>query len=357
MGVTVSSPWNVSIQSLFEQDTNRYIVGANSYITDNSSSLALSASYVSLSVKDSNNTTQYSLDANTSPYINFDPTSKQYSVDKIDVTAFPSGKINLIWDFNYSGSDYILSQSVTLDKVQPITIISNASFTRQDGRITLGQAKTFSIKIQDALGNPADMDQARLTIYDGLRGSLTYYSASLYAAGTGMYSVTHTWGIGDLFPDINRYNIWWDANLYGSWFSVYNSQMQLQVYFPSVTNIQCAPITYSTNQDIRDTFIGISELLSKFNRKPQEIEITLNNKRVLASHTIERMIQANPKILNNPQLIKDLEMHLVWRAIIVESSQFAKFENYKDLLSEIDHTINQIKWVLCGPVGCFRITN
>lgn len=267
-----------------------------------------------------------------------------YWVPLIDVSSFPAGNINLIWNGYISGSEVSSSININLSNAPPVNIVSGQTTTLQDNRCVLGQPKTFTTKLRDILYNPIDGAGARLVLYDAIQNvRVDTPSGSLQAPGTGLYTLTYTLQPGSFNPTLNRYLVWWEANVVGNGFSVVpNSQQFLQVYAP-LAALYAGQQTYSSNDDIRAYIANINDLLSKSNREQGEIEVLLNMKRFGASVTIGQLLMSRPGAWINPDCLKMLEIHYVWRALVVDSQAFSKMAAKDSLLKEIDKEIYKYK--------------
>ena len=355
MSFNVSSDWKANIQSLFETDTNRYVKNVNAYLLSGSST-KITGSSVSLKVLDANNTQQYLLTQATTPPVVLNSGTNVYYVAEVDVTAFPDGATHFVWDIEYSGSSYVLSSSLSLNPSPSVIIANGETSTLQDYGVNLDSAKTYSIKLMDAIGNPYDASGGvRLVFWDSLNGSrIASPSGSLSAQGSGFYQATYTLSSSNFVADAQRYQIFWEASIGSGFTEVQNSRQVIQVYGANPT-VFSAPITYSTNDDLRKNIIGINKLLSNATYEHGEIEIMLNNKRRQASLIINRAIQANPRVLSARDLLQSWEMHEVHLSCLLDNQAFAKQASNAQLIGHIKNKIFEIKATIFGTIRSLRV--
>lgn len=342
MAFTLQSNFNDYIQGLFESDSHRYIRNANAYLISGSQKVTGSA--VTLEVKDSTNTQQYFLTTVSNPAIQ--TSASIYFVDAIQVDSFPAGNISLIWSVTSGSTNYVLTSSVSFDLAPAVTIVQGQTQTLQDYKVTLGQPKIFSVKLQDYTGNAVDASSVQLQIYDTVDGSVAASAnGSLARAGSGLYSASLTLSETDYSAGLQRYEAYWTTSLG----EVEGSRQPLAVNGP-LANVKAAPTTYSTNEDLRKSIVGIQSLLTMQHRQPGEIEIALNQKRYLCSLEISAWISTRPNAIYSQDLLKSLEMTMVWRDCLIDANAFSKFAGENTQISELNKKISRIKQAIFGSV-------
>lgn len=347
MAFIVQSNFNSNIQSLFESDSHRYIRNVNAYLV--SGSTRLTADAATLEVIDSTGVQQYFLTTVSTPAILV--SSSVYFVDSIQVDAFPAGDISLIWSLTSGSTDLVLTSSISFDLAPAITIVQGQTQTIQDFKATLNQAKVFNVKLKDPLGNAVDGTQATLVLYDAINGSIVEsVTGSLQGVGSGLWQCTHTLSANAYSAALDRYEAYWLADD----LEVIGSRQRLEVYEPP-SQVSAAPITYSSNEDLRKSIVGLQSLIANQVREPGEIEIILNQKRYLCSLEIHRMLQKQRSANDSQDLLKSLEIHMVWRSVTVDSMAFAKQAAVNGLLQEIDKQINRIKSHIFGSFSVVTI--
>jgi len=354
MAFSIKSDWNANISSLFEENSNRYVINPNAYLLSGSSKI--SGSGVTLEVKDSEGTQQYLLTQATSPAVVLNSGSNVYYVDSVDVTAFPEGNIDFIWSIT-SGSDYVLTSSLDLSNPPDVVFVQGQTATLQDFSLVLGQAKTFNIRLQDATGNPFDGNACRVVFSDTLNGSIIErVDASLTGSGQGLWGVQHTPASSSYTAALNRYELFWEAQLQsgGNYFEVENSRHLFQIY-GATGNIKSSDLTYCTNQDLRTNIIGINNLLSNQINDLGEMEIILNQQRLGASSLISQFLKANPQARTSRELLRQWEIHLVWEKILVNAPLFSKMASNGLALKEVQKQRYQIESAIVGPIQFLRI--
>lgn len=276
--------------------------------------------------------------------------SSIYFVDAIQVDAFPAGDISLIWSVTSGSTDYVFTSSLSFDLAPAVTIVKGQTQTLQDFKVTLDQAKVFTVRLRDYTGNVVDASNAKLKIWDSEEGTIVQtFTGSLQGVGTGLWQTSGTLGSSAYSPSLARYEAYWTADTGTGELEVEGSRQQLQV-FGSLSSLSAGPITYSSNEDLRKSIIGLSSLIAGQNREPGEIEIILNQKRFLASLEIHSWLQVRPDASYSQDLLKSLEIHLVWRDCLVDSHAFSKFAGENGQLKELDKKISRLKSAIFGSV-------
>jgi len=346
MAFTLATDFTNHIQSLFENDSNRYIKHANAYMLSGSTKVTGSA--VTLEVKDSTNTQRYFLTTATNPSIQ--TSSSVYFVDSINVTAFPAGDIALIWAITSGSTDYVLTSSVGFDLAPAITIVTGQTQTLQDFKVTLGQPKVFSVRLRDNTGNVVDASNAKIVVWDSTNGTIVNtFTASLNAVASGLWTASGTLSTNAYSPALDRYEAYWTADTGTGELEVQGSRQRLEV-FGALSSLSAGPITYSSNEDLRKSIVGLQKIISAQVREPGEIEIVLNQKRYLCSLEIHGWIQTRPNATYSQDLLKALEINMVHRDCLVDSNAFSKFAGENTQIKEIDKKISRLKSVIFGSV-------
>jgi hypothetical protein len=239
---------------------------------------------------------------------------------------------------------------VTFDLAPAITIIKGQTQTLQDFKITLDQPKVFNVKLRDYTGNPVDASNAKLNIWDSEQGTITQtFTGSLQGVGSGLWMASGTLGGSAYSPSLTRYEAYWTADTGTGELEVEGSRQQLQV-FGYLSTLSAGPITYSSNEDLRKSAIGLQKILNAQVREPGEIEIMLNQKRFLASLEIHAWLQRRPDATYSQDLLKSLEIHLVWRDVLVDANAFSKFAGENMQIKELDKKISRLKSAIFGSV-------
>jgi hypothetical protein len=338
----------------FDSNDNRYLTNVSAYLFDTVNEVNIEVAAVTLTVTDSEDQDQYLLTVLSTPSIEIDA-AFVYSVDQIDVSDFPSGDITLTWTFEVDSTDYTYTQTVSFEQAPPMVFISGQTATLQDNYIVLDQAKTFTVRISDSLGNPIDGYSAELVIWDKSNATSTEIAAELSSAGSGLWTAAYTPSSSTFNGGLDRYEIYWLVKITegSAWTEVYGSRQSVVTYLPS-SGISTGPICYNTNQSLREAFPGVDNFLSQLAVTQGEREILLNRKRLEASSIIETKIRNHHKKINRYAL-ELLANYETYRLILLSAHSFAKFAVKDSQLAEMNKAIARLYSSLFGNISTIRI--
>lgn len=356
MTVVPSATGGLLVDGHFDDNSDRLLKGANIWFADASTALATVMDSVVLVVKDSDATTQYTLTSVSVPAITIETPANVYTVSEIDVTGFPTGDVTLNWTGTLDGYEYDLVQTVAFDQTPDMVFVEGLTDTIEDSDVVLGASKVFTVRVRDSLNHPVDGYEVRAVFTDRQTGSVIERpDATLKALGTGLWTVTHTIAALTYSPDLDRYELSWDIQLEagGSWFEIANSRRPLKIY-GATADVTTGPLTYTTNDDIRKTIVGIDAFLADILPNQGEREILLNNKRQEASVYIHNMIK-NTRVRAKTELLGQLEAYMVYRLVLLSAHGFAKFAVNDGQLELLDKHIKRLMANIFSPIATIRI--
>lgn len=352
MSISPTSRGSFYITGLFSNSDDRILADANIYFVDSGTMNNTEMDSVVLLVKDSSGATQYTLTEQSTPAIDKD-TSNLYSVEEIDVSAFPDGDITLEWTGTLDSVDYNLTQTISYNTAPDMVFVNGETDTLPEFTFVLEQAKTLTLKTINSVGVPVDGYAVRLAIADTDTTGTTYYDAT--NTSTGVYTVSVTLSATTFYASTDRYEIYWVIQLSnnGTWYEVANSRVPVIIY-GETCSVQTGPITYSSNESIRRLHPGIDAFLSDVVSNQGEREIRLNTARISASALIEPFIK-NSRARYKKNLLEQWEAAEVYRDLLINAHAFAKFGGGDEQLKALDKKIGRIKAALFGPIQTFAI--
>ena len=339
------------VDLLGNTDAARNLRGANVFFIDSTTAQPVEVDAVTLTIEDSEGTTQAVLYDVSVPPVVFDDVSGLYSVDSIDVSGYPSGDITLNWEGTLDGYSYTSTQTVNYQSAPSMVFVNGYTQSVNDYKVVLGQAKTLTIKLQDALSNPITTASVRAGVLDYINGGVVeYFSASLVSAGTGIWSFTNTFNSGTYTSALRRYELFWEVNIASQGYTeVLKSRTPLEVY-GTIGSVTTGNQTNCSNQQIRETFPNIDELLTNYSPNQAERELILNRARVEASILINENFK-NTRHSKNVALLEILEVYSVYRDLLLKSHSFANFAINDGQLKLLNTKIAEIYNKLNGTIG------
>lgn len=344
------------VDGQFSDSSDRLLKGANVVFRHATTDVATAMDAITCVVADVNATTQYTLTTISTPAIELETPSNVYFVESIDVTNFADGDITLTWTGELDGTEYEDVQTVKFNAAPAMMFVSGATTTLEDFDVVLDQAKTYSVSLRDSISNVVDGYAARGVFYDTRNGAVVNtVSATLQAAGTGLWSFKTTLSTGTYYGELKRYELYWQVQktTEGSWYEVRNSRVPLKVY-SATTDVQVGVLTYSTNAVIRQTFPGIDKFLEDVVPNQGEREILLNRKRQEASFLIYEAIK-NTRARTKRDLLEMWEAYEVYRLVLLSAHSFAKFAVEDGQLKMVRSQIARIRHSIFGSVSTIRI--
>lgn len=352
MSLIASHNGSIYVDLIGSTDDARYLQNANVYFVDADSGVAVEVDAITLSVVDAAETEQYLLSTVTTPAIELDDPGTVYTVDAIDVSDFPDGDITLNWTGTLDGYDYTATQTIAYNTAPDMVFVSGMTDTLADYKCVLGQAKTFSIRVVDALSNPITTNAVRGVIYDRKNASTETVSASLVSAGSGVWTFTHTLSSGSYAADLERYELYWEIQLSesGSYSEIRNSRVPLEVYSP-LSEVTTGGLTYSTNSAIRQSVPDIDTLLAEINSNQAEREMILNRARWEASVVITEQVRSSKRNLRR-DILELWEIYEVYRDILTKAHGFSRNDRQ---LEAMDKKISRLKCTLFAPISTIRV--
>ena len=308
MSILTNYHGSLFVDLLGNVDSERHLRGANIYFIDSVTADVIEMDSVTLEIVDSEGTTQAVLYDGSVPPVVFDEVSGLYSVDSIDVSGYPSGAITLNWENVLDGYSYTSTQTVNYQSAPSMVFVNGYTQSVNDYKVVLGQAKTLTIKLQDALSNPITSAVVRAGVLDYINGGVVeYFAASLVSAGTGIWSFTNTFNSGTYTTALRRYELFWEVNINSQGYTeVLKSRTPLEVY-GTIGSVTTGNQTNCSNQQIRETFPNIDDILTNYSANQAERELILNRARVEASILINENFK-NTRHSKNVALLEILEI-------------------------------------------------
>lgn len=356
MSVVPNSRGAFFADGIFDDSNDRILQNANVFFEDSSTGLVLEMDSITLQVSDAAGVEQYTLSTVSSPAIVMEEPANVYVVDEIDVTGFPDGDISLTWTATYDGYEYTHVQTVAFENTPDMIFVTGLTDTLEDFSIVLGQAKLFTVRARDSIQNAIDGYAVRIAIVDRDNAAVKErVDATLKAAGTGLWTVSHTLTTNTYSADLDRYELYWEMQIEasGSWFEIANSRRPLKVY-NLTSDIETGPLTYTSNATIRRVFPGIDRFLEDVVPNQGEREIMLNQKRSEANTLIYPFVK-NARIRARRDILELWEAYEVYRLVLLTAHAFSKFAVNDGQLALLDKQIKRIKYTVFSPISTVRV--